>query len=42
MVVSVSQHAQRAVDHILDERPEGGAETEAESGGEDEPVATSR
>jgi antirestriction protein ArdC len=40
MVVSASQHAQRAVDHILDERPEGGDETEAESGGEDEPVAT--
>jgi antirestriction protein ArdC len=36
MVVSASQHAQRAVDHILDERPESGDETDAEGGGEDE------
>jgi antirestriction protein ArdC len=33
LVVSASQQAQRAVDHILEERPEGGEETDAEGGG---------
>jgi antirestriction protein ArdC len=36
LVVAAAQRAQRAVDHILDERPEGGDEAEAEGGGEDE------
>ncbi|MGH2984020.1 MAG: ArdC family protein [Solirubrobacterales bacterium] len=40
MVVSASQHAQRAVDYVLDQRPQDGSEASGEEGSEESSAAS--